>query len=61
MTKSVTVDTWTIHVWAECSDCDKIFDDRKKGRRQAYDHARRTGHEVKCDVDRVTVYNRRAK
>ena len=35
-----------IHQIASCMECGEVFDDYRTGRKDGYNHARRTGHKV---------------
>lgn len=48
---------FTVHVNAYCFDCDGEWQDYNKARRQAYNHAKTTGHKVTCEIGRTIQYN----
>ena len=58
MTKqtSLKCENWVIHELASCQDCDWEEGNLLKARKAAYDHAKRTGHRVTCEVGRVFKY-----
>lgn len=51
---------WTIHVIAECQECDWSTQDFQTGKAEAARHHRRTGHEVHGEVGKAFRYGERA-
>lgn len=45
-----------VSVIGSCADCGKVFDDYNN-RKQAYNHARLTGHKVSVEITTNYIYN----
>lgn len=50
---------WLTHYIAWCEDCDWRTEDFLQGRRQASQHAAKTGHRVRAEEGYVVRYNER--
>lgn len=46
-----------IHCIAWCKDCDKTWEDHRIAKKQAYYHAKNTGHQVCGEVGFAFKYN----
>lgn len=46
-----------ISVIGNCNDCGMVFDDYITAQRKAYNHAKKTGHEVAIEVAKAIRYN----
>ena len=49
--------TRIVHQIAYCLDCNKIWEDHTKARKQAYQHAKKTGHRVRGETGTAWHYN----
>jgi hypothetical protein len=47
----------TISIIANCLECEMAFEDLKTGKRDALNHARRTGHRVSGEVTKSFHYH----
>lgn len=55
MKKSISV----VHIFAECEDCGKSFENYKNGQALAAKHAKKYKHKVRGDIGLAFVYDGR--
>lgn len=48
---------WKTHVNARCLDCDFMFENDVHGVKQAYNHAKQTGHTIHGETGFAFTYN----
>lgn len=48
--------SWVLGVIAHCTECDAIFENYKTARKQAAQHAKKTGHRIVGEVTRHFEY-----
>lgn len=46
-----------VHCIATCYDCGERFESHITGRAEAYNHAKKTGHEVNVEIGTSYTYN----
>ena len=59
MNKEIKCEQFRTSALFECYDCGKQWQDLKKARKQAYQHAKKTGHKVMGEIGWAYHYNYR--